>query len=454
MKKISLWATMLAMLLICGLCVTSCSKDDEEKDGGGGNGGKKETTYNFDDYINAYYVRCERVGANLVVELVFENITDHDINGAKLSLTDGAIVDDLGNAYYVNNRKVVLASATNVNSTSNYSTTWQSVNISAKGYVIYYIKIYDFDSTNSAKKLSFDLSFSSSSLPVENFDITAHDFDIEDHRVKEHGIMTNDTALVYTVTNCERVGSVLQIDFTVTNNSKIDLGNLTFVGHGEASDDLGNHYYSQYSQIAFGAGTYKNTYTQQLEPGKTINGRLRITDFDATNKAKFVSVPIPCSSSTYTFTDNVVRFLTIPIKDNRPLAAGIQTPDLKLDFDLKSATVDENGYLVVNYTITNNTGENLTNVGINDMSYLLDDLSNSYSGTYMKYSINGGEYHTAWWGGTVTNIAADASISVGLRLETPFDTHATKVSFSHAISCDNYEFADSRVRFLTIPIQK
>lgn len=453
MKKISLWATMLA-LLVCGLCATSCSKDDNEKDGGGGNGGKKETTYNFDDYINAYYVRCERVGANLVVELVFKNITDHDINDAKLLLTNGTIVDDLGNPYYVNNREVVLASATNINSTSNYSTTWQTLNIPANGYAIYYIKIYDFDSTNSAKKLSFDLSFTSSSLPVENFDITAHDFDIEDHRVKEHGIMTNDTALVYTVTNCERVGSVLQIDFTVTNNSNIDLGNLTFVSNGEASDDLGNHYYSQYSQIAFGAGTYKNTYTQQLEPGKTINGRLRITDFDATNKAKFVSVPITCSSSTYTFTDNVVRFLTIPIKDNRPLAAGIQTPDLKLDIDLKSATVDENGYLVVNYTITNNTGENLTNVGINDMSYLLDDLSNSYSGTYMKYSINGGEYHTAWWGGTVTNIAVDASISVGLRLETPFDTHATKVSFSHAISCDNYEFADSRVRFLTIPIQK
>ena len=443
---------MLA-LLVCGLCVTSCSKDDEEKDGGG-NGGKKETTYNFDDYINAYYIRCERVGANLVVELVFENITDHDINDAKLLLTNGAIADDLGNIYYVNNNsKVVLASATNVNSTSNYSRTWQTLNIPANGYAIYYIKIYDFDSTNSAKKLSFDLSLSSSSLPVE-FNITAHDFDIEDRRVKEHGIMTNDTALVYTVTNCERVGSVLQIDFTVTNNSNIDLGNLTFVSNKEASDDLGNHYYSQYSQIAFGAGTYKNEYTQQLEPGKTINGRLRITNFDATNKAKFVSVPITCSSSTYTFTDNVVRFLTIPIKDNRPLAAGIQTPDLKLDIDLKSATVDENGYLVVNYTIKNNTGENLTNVGINDMSSLLDDLSNSYYSSSMRYSINGGEYHTAWWGGTTTNIEANSSITVGLRLETPFDTHATKVSFSHAISCDNYEFADSRVRFLTIPIQK
>ncbi len=454
MKKISLWATMLA-LLVCGLCVTSCSKDDEEKDGGSGkNGGKKEQTYNFDDYINAYYVRCERVGANLVVELVFENITDYDINDAKLLLTNGTIVDDLGNPYYVN-RKVVLASATNINSTSNYSTTWQTLDIPAKGYAIYFIKIYDFDSTNSARKLSFDLSFSSSSLPVESFDITAHDFDIEDRRVKERGIMTNDTALVYTVTNCERVGSVLQIDFTVTNNSQIDLGNLTFVGNGGASDDLGNSYLSQYSEIAFGAGTYKNTYTQQLEPDKTINGRLRITDFDATNKAKFVSVPISCSSSTYTFSDNVVRFLTIPIKDNRPLAAGIQTPDLKLDIDLKSATVDENGYLVVNYTITNNTGENLTNVGIDDMGYILDDLSNSYYSSSMKYSINGGEYHTAWWGGTtVNNIAENSTITVGLRLETPFDTHATNVSFSHAISCDNYEFADNRVRFLTIPIQK
>lgn len=453
MKKISLWATMLAMLVICGLCVTSCGKDDEEEDGGGGNnGGKKEQTYNFGDYVNAYYVRCERVGANLVVEMVFENISGKDINGAKLSLVNGAIVDDLGNAYYVNNRKVVLASATNINSISNYSTTWQTLNISANGYVVYYIKIYDFDSTNTAKKLSFDLSFSSTSLPVETFDVTAYDFVIDDNRVMGRGVMTNDTALVYKVTNCERVGSVLQIDFTVTNNSELDLGTLTFSSDGYATDDLGNQYYNTYASIAFGAGTYKNTYLQQIPSGETINGRLRISNFDPTNKAKFVSFPMPCSSSSYTLTDNVVRFLTIPINDNRVLNGGIQNPDLKLSVNFVNAKVDEEGFLIVNYTITNNTGDALKNVEIGLNNYALDDLSNSYSG--MTYSVNGSEFGNTWWGAVIINsIAQDATIPAAVKIMN-FNENAKNVSFGLSIKSDNYEFVDGTIRFLAVPISK
>lgn len=443
---------MLA-LMVCGLCVTSCGSDKEEEEGGGG-GGKK--TYMLDDYVDKYWTRCERVGNNLVVEMVFENISETNLYGAQLALTNSGIRDNVGNTYgYSGSSRYLLASATSPNSISNYSSQWLSLNIPAKSAVTYFIKIENFDPSNRATSISFEATFSvASGLPATTYTLDTSTLPITDRRVKEHGIMTNDTALVYEVTNCERVGAALQIDFTVTNNSAINLGNLKFNASGEASDDLGNSYYSSYSTIAFGAGTYKNEYALQLEPGQTINGRLRITNFDATNKAKFVSIPILCSSSTYTLSDNVVRFFTIPITDNRPLAAGIQTPDLKLDFDLTSATLDGDGYLVVKYTITNNTGENLNNVNIQDMSYLLDDLSNSYYSSSMKYSINGGAYQTAWWGGTVTNIAANSTISIGLRLETPFDTHATKVSFSHAISCDNYDFADSRVRFLTIPIQK
>lgn len=455
MKQISLWATIIAMI-VCGITITSCSKD-EEKDN---NGGEKEKVSNLDDYVDKYCIRCERVGANLVVEVVFENITDNAINDALLKLKDGKITDNIGNVYYVDAggaTTAYLTNTTDINTIPNYGNKWTSMNIPAKGYVIYFIKILNFDSSNKATKISFDLTFSSSSLPADNYDVTAHDFIITDNRVMENGIQTNDTALVYQVTNCERVGAVLQIDFNVTNDSEIEMGNLTFSCADKAVDNLGNTYYtnlSGYGDLAFGAGGYKNIYTLQLKPHETIKGRIRINNFDTTNKAKSASIPLSCTSSSYVFSDDVVRFITIPLKDNRILYGGIQSPDLKLDINFVSATLDENRYLIVNYTITNNTGDNLTNLTFKGDSNILDDLSNSYYNNSMKFSFNGSDFTSAWWVGAITNIAAGATISAAIKVETPFNANAKNVTFDIGLSSDNYEFVDSKIYFITIPIQR
>lgn len=167
-----------------------------------------------------------------------------------------------------------------------------------------------------------------------------------------------------------------------------------------------------------------------------------------------MSIPLSCTSSAYTFSDDVVRFLTIPLKDNRVLYGGIQSPDLKLDFKLVNAKLDENGYLVVNYTITNNTGENLTDLTFRGESNLLDDLSNSYYDNSMKFSFNGSDFTSAWWVGAITNIAAGETVSAAIRVETPFNTNAKNISFSLGLSCEHYDFADSSIRFITIPLQK
>lgn len=454
MKKISFWATMLAMLVVCGLSVTSCSKDDKEETNGGGG---KQQTYSLDDYVYKYWTRCERVGANLVIEMVFENISDNNIYGAKLALVNGDIKDNLGNTYSTRTFNVELASATDINSISNYTQEWQTLNIPAGRAVAYFVKIKDFDPSNRATKVSFDATFSvSSGLPATTYTINTSTLPIEDRRVMGNGIMTNDTALVYTVTNCERVGGVVQIDFTVTNDSEIELGNLTFGCAGNATDDLGNNYYTGligYGDIAFGAGSYKNSYVQQLKPHKTINGRLRIDNFDTTNKAKFVSVPISCESSTYTFSDDVARFITVPITDNRVLSGGIQTPDLKLGFALTNAKVDNDGDLIVNYTITNNTGDELQNVELAGVGYALDNLSNSYPSNW-TYAVNGSDFSSTWWGAIVINsIANGATISSAVKIPN-FNRNANNVSLNLSIKSDNYECVDGTIRFLTIPIQK
>lgn len=447
---------MLAMLVVCGLCVTSCGKDEEETGGGGGdNGGKEEQTYKFEDYVDAYYVRCERVGANLVIEMVFENLTDNAINNAMLKLKDNKITDNVGNTYYADAAgatSVYLTNTTDINIIPNYGDKWTSMNIPTNGYAVYFIKIYNFNPSNTARKLSFDLTFSSSSLPEESFEVTAHDFIIDDNRVMEKGIQTNDTALVYKVLNCERVGSVLQIDYSITNNSNIEMGNLTLNTFSDAVDNLGNSYYWIHNlDIAIEDGYYKSECKTRVKPGETVRGRVRVTAFDSTNKAKNVSVPIKCVSDTYRLTDNIVRFLTVPIKDNRVLYDGIQTPDLKIDLKLKGTEVRENGDLVVNYTITNNTGDALKNFTIGSIMSPIDDLSNEYYYIHNVFvSINDSEFSA---GNVKTTIPDGATVNAAVGIKG-FNAKAKNVTYDLGVVCDNYETADNKIHFITIPVQR
>lgn len=468
MKKISFWATMLAMLVVCGLSVTSCSKDDKEETNGGGG---KQQTYSLDDYVYKYWTRCERVGANLVIEMVFENISDNNIYGAKLALVNGAIKDNLGNTYYVNTYDVTLASATDINSISNYTQEWQTLNIPAGRAVAYFVKIKDFDPSNRATKVSFDATFSvSSGLPATTYTINTSTLPIEDRRVMEKGIQTNDTALVYKVTNCERVGSVLQIDFTVTNNSAIEMGNLTFGTPKDATDDLGNsYYYRDNLKIAFEDGFYKSEYQIRVKPNETAHGRIRITGFDSTNKAKSVTVPIQCISDTYKLTDDIVRFLTIPIRDYRVLYDGIQTPDLNIVVKLQGTEVDDDNNLTIKYTIKNNTGETLQNfaVGVLGNAGASDDLSNQYYWRDNMYvSLNGSDfgidtgYNSTAYNGSgfygkwrKTTIPDGETVDAAVKIKD-FAVRANNVTFILGVSSDNYEPADNKIHFITIPVQR
>ncbi len=457
MKKISFWATMLAMLVVCGLSVVSCSKDDEKNksgNNGGNNGGQKEQAIDLDRYLKAYYVRGERVGNNLIVEMLIENKLGQDITNFRIGVAteyeNFLIYDDLGNQYSDN---VEFASATTTSSKSTYSWQgWQALTIPAGSYVAYFMTIHDFDSTNRARKISFDLKCKSPSIPTDDYNtIMFRDFDITDDRVLENGIQTNDTALVYSLIDCQRVGSVVQIDFSVTNNSAIDLGNITFTA-GSAKDDLGNTYeYSSYTNVAFGDGKYKSQYTTRLKANETIYGRLRINRFDTTNKAKNVSIALGCSSDTYTLSDDRARFLTIPIKDNRTLYDGIQTPDLKLDVKFVGIEEDGNGNKIINYTLKNNTGEALENFTISYYSAIIDDISNRYdSFNTLLFSMNDSEFFDR---GVKMTIPAGSAVNAAVALKN-LNAKSKNVTFDLQVSCDNYEFADNLMHFVTVPVQK
>ena len=342
MKKMSLWATMLAMLVICGLCTTSCGKDDEEE------GGNNEQTSKLEDYVDKYWVLCSRVGNNLIIEFIFENISDQPIYGAKLSLTGGLsggiVKDDLGNSYYTDagaSTSVYLASAISqdnifINALSNYSNKWQSINIPAGAKAHYVIKITNFDASGQASKISFDAVFTSvSGLPLQTYTLDTSTIPVTDNRVRFNGIQTPDLNLDVQLVGTEvDEDDNLTIEYTIKNNTGITLQNFCVgvperIGSAGATDDVNNSYYwrdnvfaslnnSDYATV----GSYNATYyngngffgkwcKMTLPANATVPAKVLIKGLD--KRAKNVTFDLGVSSENYEPMDNKIHFITIPV---------------------------------------------------------------------------------------------------------------------------------------------
>lgn len=342
MKKISLWATMLAMLVISGLCVTSCSKDDKET------GGKKEQVSSLDDYVDKYWVLCERVGNNLILEFQFKNKTDQPIMGAKLVLTGGMsggiIQDNLGNAYYTSAgaaTSVYLASAISqddvfLSALSNYGGEWMSINIPAGATAHYVVKITGFDTSGQATSISFDAVFSAESgLPEQTYTLDTSTIPVTDNRVRFNGIQTPDLNLDVQLVGTEvDEEDNLTIEYTIKNNTGQTLQNFCVgvperIGSAGATDDVNNSYYwcdnvfaslnnSDYATI----GSYNATYyngngyfgkwcKMTLPADATVPAKVLIKGLD--KRANNVTLDLGVSCENYEPMDNKIHFITIPV---------------------------------------------------------------------------------------------------------------------------------------------
>ena len=338
---------MLAMLVICGLCVTSCGSDKEEEEGGGGGGGK---TYVLGDYVETVWVLSERVGNSLIVEMTFINRTDHTIYGADLQLTGalsgGVISDDLGNKYYTDAgaaTKVYLATAMMqdgemLENISNYSNEWKTLNIPAGASASYIIKIVNFDPSARAGKIIFDAVFKTASgLPVQTFNMLQNSIPVNDNRVRFGGAQTPDLYMDVQVTgtSVETYDDVdyLTVNFSIKNNTVHVLQDF-MLGIGEyadATDDRSNSYYwrdnmfislnnSDYN-AAFGG--YNATYyngngyfgkwcKMSIPAGATVPASLCIKDFDP--QSNTVTFDLRCSSANYEPVDDKIHFISIPVQ--------------------------------------------------------------------------------------------------------------------------------------------
>ena len=175
------------------------------------------------------------------------------------------------------------------------------------------------------------------------------------------------------ITRCERVADVLIVDFKMKNVSGKDLQQVELrTAYNCAKDNLGNEYYN--SQDVSLGGKWHYSGKKSIKKNETITGSFRIRDFDKTNSAQKLTLNFKCASSDLDF-DGEVSIANIKIADKRVLTDGIDTNDFGLKYQLVGTDrkiVDGRNCSFITFTVTNNTGVNLSNVNFN-LSYFYSD---------------------------------------------------------------------------------
>lgn len=197
------------------------------------------------------------------------------------------------------------------------------------------------------------------------------------------------------ITRCERVADVLIVDFKMKNVSGKDLQQVelsesnNFIG---SKDNLGNEYYNR-QDVSLG-GRWSKSGQKSIKKNETITGSFRIRGFDKTNSAQKLTLNFRCASSDLNF-NSEVSIANIKIADKRVLTDGIDTNDFGLKYQLvgtERKIVDGRNCSFITFTVTNNTGVNLSNVDFDtDSNYFSGDTESfrydiSSDGSAFSYS--------------------------------------------------------------------
>lgn len=276
--------------------------------------------------------------------------------------------------------------------------------------------------------------------------------------------LDNSDALKFWVTGCERVGSVAIIDFEVKNLSGQNMTNVKFWRgsydwenkfHWQAYDNMDNSYSNV--QLAYDNSNYKEDFNiMKFTNGESKKGSIRVNEFDPSNLAKAISVWYKISADDYQFSNSfseekysVVHMESIPLTDNRVLSEGIQSCDRKMNFSLESCKRNNDGNLIVKYSITNLSDKLIQNFhlhGVGTYTKCFDDLSNNY---WWELALNAEEYH----GDATTDIKPNSIIKGYIKVNN-FSANARYLSCYLSCEASNYILDDEWLRFITIPVQK
>ena len=164
------------------------------------------------------------------------------------------------------------------------------------------------------------------------------------------------------ITRCERVADVLIVDFKMKNVSGKDLQQVELRSdYNGAKDNLGNEYYNR-QDVSLG-GRWSGSGQKSIKKNETITGSFRIRGFDKTNSAQKLTLNF----------NSEVSIANIKIADKRVLTDGIDTNDFGLKYQLvgtERKIVDGRNCSFITFTVTNNTGVNLSDVNF--------DTNNNY----------------------------------------------------------------------------
>ena len=256
-------------------------------------------------------------------------------------------------------------------------------------------------------------------------------------------------------TECEKIGSVLQIDFNIKNRSNKDLDIL--VSPISVSDDKGTGYWLPGLTATFGFGTRASTnahyLTRKVIPaGHTAELHIIVSDFDTADEATIADVKysVSISETDGTFIlDGSYEKTGIKIKDNRVKSHGVQTNDRWVEYEILSCKKSENGVLMLDFLMKNNTGTSLSNVLLQVVD-IFDHLGNHYQWPAYQIKWLSGKTSNDWM--SVTDIPAGGTTNGSVSI-IDFNNNAKEITVYLSLYADNYYFSDKTVRFITIPVK-
>lgn len=265
--------------------------------------------------------------------------------------------------------------------------------------------------------------------------------EIEEEEEKEPNFFTY---FQMNVTNCERVGNNLQVDFTMKNISGVDLNQVQLNGGGVmCEDNTGEKYYSE---ISLG-GNWLTSVRTSMDKGETITGSFLIKNFNKSIKVNQLNLIFNCSCPTLDFNGRG-EIDKIKVLDNRVMSDGIRTNDLGLVYKLVSAeykTVDNENVADITFTVTNNTGLDLQDFQLNlGSTYFEDNIGKQY---YRIAISNGGDFYTSVHG------TFKKSSTWQLTIRIP-KININSKTFNGSVYCtvDGYPLGDSYVNFYDISL--
>lgn len=247
--------------------------------------------------------------------------------------------------------------------------------------------------------------------------------------------------------SCERVGSVLRIDYTMKNVSGKKLSDIRF-SYPVVLDNTGAEYYKN-NDFSIRGGKFKSNINFSLDKDEKASGVIVVKEFDPTGEANRVDLSFEVVIASLDFNGKGgYKKLSIAKDDRHKI--GIQTNDKGLTYS-KCSCKYQNGTAYLTFDVTADVDINDFEIGtINYGCYFYDNQSNPYWNE-VSLSVNGGSYGTFR-----KSISLRKGRPTTLSFEIKgFATTATEISTGYVtISSESYPMTDDRVRFFNIPIEK